>query len=60
MPQQEFSGKVLANPATGESYRGQLENFISDILGDMADRWIGLFEPQLSYQGSIPEWWPAI
>lgn len=59
MPQQEFPGKILANPSTDELYRVQLDSFTSDILRDIADRWIRLFEPQLSYQGPTPEWWPA-
>jgi hypothetical protein len=41
-----------------EFYRSRLNDFTSDILGCLADRWIRLFEPQPDYHGINPVWWP--
>jgi hypothetical protein len=59
MLQQEVTGTVLASPVPDELYRVRLNNFTSDILGAIADGWIGLLAPQPDYQGTNPVWWPA-
>lgn len=58
MPQQEIAGTVLAYTAPDEFYTARLNDFTNDILGDLADGWIRLFEPQPDYQGENPIWWP--
>lgn len=57
-PQQEFAGTVLPDPLPDKFYKARLNDFTRDICGDLADRWIGLFEPQLNYYGETPVWWP--
>jgi hypothetical protein len=49
---------VAARPVQDEFYRARLNDFTSDILGELADRWIRLFEPQPNYRGNKMVWWP--
>jgi hypothetical protein len=58
MPQQEVMRTVAAHPVQDELYRARLNDFTSDILGELADRWIRLFEPQPDYRGNNLVWWP--
>jgi hypothetical protein len=57
-PREGTARTVLTDSVSDEFLKARLNNFTSDILGDLADRWIGLFEPQLDYFGSNPVWWP--
>jgi hypothetical protein len=58
IPHAEITRIVAARPVPDEFYRARLNDFTSDILGELADRWIKLFEPQPDYRGNNLVWWP--
>ncbi|KAL7648990.1 hypothetical protein ACMYSQ_012607 [Aspergillus niger] len=49
---------VAARPVQDDFYRARLNDFTSEILGELADTWIRLFEPQPNYRGKKFVWWP--
>ena len=49
---------IQSNGSLAKSYKDWLSNFTSDICGNLACSWIGLFEPELNYSGVRPVWWP--
>lgn len=58
IPQQQIMRMVAARPVQDDFYRARLNDFTSEILGELADTWIKLFEPQPNYRGKKFVWWP--
>lgn len=61
--QQDLAETAVARPFPNDSspitsYKDWLNKFTSEICGDLAYSWIGLFAPELNYSGVKPAWWP--